>query len=392
MKGKKRHEFIWRLGHFLLRRYLVKKFNFEYDNINVEHSPYIVISNHLTNWDPLLIGLSFKKFMYFVTSDHVLRMGLVSKLLEFAMAPIARVKTAQETQTVISIFRRLKEKCNICLFAEGTTSFDGVTGEVPVSISKLIKRSGVALVTYKFTGSYLTFPRWARFVHKGKMEGRLVQIYSPEKIASMTEEEIYNAIKKDIYVNAYQEHEHHYVAYKGKNRAEYLETVLYCCPKCKQFGTLKSKGDLLSCSCGFKARYNEYAYFEMSNEPSLKTITDWIKWERDEVCALIAKDSSANNPLTEDEDQQLYEIARASHSTLIAKGKLCLYKDRLSIIAENGQAIDFPINEIIDVGIITMQTIVFSSKHKAFEIHSKHIRSALKYMDMINTIKSYKKE
>jgi len=392
MKGIKRHEFIWKLGRFLFRRYLTRNFIFKYDNIEVEHTPYIVIANHLTNWDPLLIALSFKKLMYFVTSDHILRMGLISKLLEFAMAPIARVKTAQETQTVISIFRRLKEKCNICLFAEGTTSFDGITGEISLTIGKLIKRAGVALVTYKFTGSYLTFPRWARFIRKGKMEGRLVKIYGPQQLASMTEEEICNAIKKDIYVNAYQEHEHYYVAYKGKNLAEYLETVLYCCPKCKQFGTLKSKGDLLSCSCGFNARYNEYAYFETPNEFSLKTVTDWVKWERDEVRALVANNLSAEEPLTTDEDQQLYEITRASHNKLVAQGKLCLYKDRLSLIAKNGQVIDFPLNEIIEIGVITRQTIVFSTKHKAFEIHSKHIRSALKYMDIINTIKSYKKE
>ena len=291
MKGNKRHEFIWKVVRNLFRRTWANKFNFEYDNIEAGYSPYIVLSNHLTNWDPILIGLSFRKFMYYVASDHILRMGLISKLLEFAMAPIARLKTAQETQTVISIFRRLKEKFNICIFAEGTNSFDGVTGEVLHSTGKLIKRAGVALVTYKFTGSYLTFPRWARYVHKGKMEGRLVQIYSPENIASMTEEEIYKAISKDIYSDAYEEQEKNPVVFKGKKPAEYLETVLYCCPKCKQFGTLKSHGDLLSCTCGFKVRYNEYCYFEIpggKDEPPFKTVRDWIKWERNEVCAFTA--------------------------------------------------------------------------------------------------------
>ncbi|GBU27524.1 hypothetical protein R84B8_01057 [Treponema sp. R8-4-B8] len=395
MKGKKRHEFIWRVVGNLCRRGWANKFNFKYDNIETEHSPYIVVANHLTNWDPILIGLSFRKLMYYVASDHLLRMGLISKLLEFAMAPIARVKTAQETQTVISIFRRLKEKCNICIFVEGSTSFDGVTGEVQPSIGKLIKRAGVALVTYKFTGSYLTFPRWARFVHKGKMEGRLVQIYSPQKIASMTEEEIYKAILKDIYLDAYEEQEKNPIIYKGKKPAEYLETVLYCCPKCKKFGTLKSRGDLLSCACGFNTRYNEYCYFEIpggKDAPPFKTVKDWIKWERDEVRALIAKETGADVPLIADEGQYLYEIKKAGYNTLIAKGKLCLYKDRLSVIAKTGQVTDFPLKEIIDIGIITRQTIIFSTEHRVFEIHSKFPRSALKYMDMINTIKTYKKE
>jgi len=394
MRGKKRHEFIWNLAWHICHRPLARKYNFDYDNIEVKYSPYIVIANHLTNMDPLIIGLSFRKIMYFVASDHLLRMGLTSKLLEFAMAPIARVKTTRETQTVISIFRRLKEKCNICIFAEGSTSFDGVTGEVQPSIGKLIKRAGVALVTYKFTGSYLTFPRWARFIHRGKMEGRLVQIYSPEKIASMTEEEIYKAILKDIYSDAYEEQEKNPVIFKGKKPAECLETVLYCCPKCKQFGTLKSHDDLLFCTCGFKVRYDEYCYFEIpggEGEPPFKNVRDWVKWERDEVRSLIAKDTGEDVPLTADENQYLYEIKKASHNTLTAKGKLRLYKDRLSVITEKGQRVDFPLKEIIEIGIITMQTIIFSTEHKVFEIHSKYPRSALKYMDMINTIKTYKK-
>jgi 1-acyl-sn-glycerol-3-phosphate acyltransferase len=395
MKGKSRHNFIYRFGWTVVHRPLEHKFNFKYDNIEVKHSPYIVVANHLTNYDPLLIGLSFRKMMYFVASDHILRMGLKSKLLKFAVSPIARVKTAQETQTVISIFRRLKEKCNICIFAEGTTSFDGVTGEVPPSVGKLVKRAGVALVTYKFTGSYLTFPRWARFVHKGKMEGRLVQIYSPEKIASMTEEEIYKTIIKDIYGNAYEEQEKNPVVFKGKKPAECLETVLYCCPKCKQFGTLTSKGDTLSCACGFKVRYNEYSYFEIPDgkeEPPFKTVTDWIKWERGEARALVEKDSGLDVPLITDENQRLYEIIKSSHNKLTAKGKLCLYKDRLSLITKTGQITEFPLKEIIEVGVITMKTVIFSTEHKVFEIHSKHPRSALKYMDMFNTIKTYKKE
>ena len=138
MKGKKRHDFFYWLGRLVLNRRLSRKFSYECDEIKVEHSPYFVVANHLTNWDPLLIGMSFRKSMYYVSSHHILRMGLKSKILEFVISPIARAKTAQETQTVINIFRRLKAKCNICIFAEGTTSFDGKTGDIAPSVAKSI--------------------------------------------------------------------------------------------------------------------------------------------------------------------------------------------------------------------------------------------------------------
>ena len=396
MKGIKRHDFAYKLTWALVHRPLSRMYNFEYETIDAGHSPYIVISNHLTNLDPLLIGLSFKKSMYYVASDHVLRSGLKSKILNFLMSPIARAKTAQETQTVITIFRRLKEKCNICIFAEGTTSFDGETGEVQRTIGKLVKRAAVALVTYRFTGSYFTYPRWARFIHRGKMQGRLVQIYSPEKIASMTEDEIHAAIIKDIYVNAYAEQEKAPVEFRGKNPAEYLETVLYCCPKCGQFSTLKSRDDMLFCKCGFQVRYNEFGYFETPGKkepPPFASILEWAKWQRQEVNALAGKMESldSNTPVFTDEDQRLFQITRASHNTLAAKGKLVLFKDRLSVIEESGGAVEFPLKTIADIGVITMMTIIFSTnENKIYEIHSKHPRSALKYMEIYRARKKIK--
>lgn len=402
MKGKMRHDFIYRILWFLLRYFLAGKFNFKYKVIKAIRPPYIVISNHLTNWDPILIGLNFGRSMYYVATDQLLRMGLKSKLLLYFFSPIARAKTAQETQTVITIFRRLKDKCNICIFAEGMMSFDGETCEIQPSIGKLVKRAGVTLVTYRFTGAYFTFPRWARFIRRGKMEGNPVQIYSPEKIASMKEGEIYEAIIKDISVSAYAEQEKAPVVYCGKNRAEYLETVLYCCPKCRQFGALTSRGDMLSCVCGFQVRFNELNYFEIPNsgqgEAPFKTITDWCNWQRKEVEKLAGTLNSmdANVPVFTDTGQKLFEVQSYASSTLVADGKLCLYKDRLSLIpceggASSGKPFDFPFDTIIEMSCFAMMRILFSTnKNKVFEIHSKHPRSALKYLDFFKIKKQVK--
>lgn len=398
---KKRHDLSYRLAWTLLHSYLSRKFNFEYDTITVDHSPYIVIANHVTNWDPILIGLSFRKSMYYVSTDHVLRMGWKSKLLKFFFSPIARAKSTQEIQTVITIFRRLKENCNICIFAEGNCSYDGVTGEIQRSIGKLVKKSGVALVTYRFSGSFFTFPRWARFMRKGKMSGKLVQTYSPEKLAAMSEDEIYEAIKNDIYVNAYDDQKKNPAAFRGKLPAESLETALYCCPQCRQFATLTSRDDELFCTCGFRVRFNEFGYFEYPegsrtppephSPPPFTTILDWSKWQSGEINALaeraVAFDS--NVPIFSDPDQELFLVARASSNTLLTKGTLCLYNDRISFISAASETVEFPLATIVDMSTITMKTIIFSTKeNKVYEVHSEHPRSALKYLEMFKAIKA----
>jgi 1-acyl-sn-glycerol-3-phosphate acyltransferase len=389
VKGKKRHDFSYAMLGVFLRSYLTRRFNYKYDTVNVDHSPYIVISNHLTNWDPFLVGLSFKKSMYYVATDHIFRMGLVSKIIKFLISPIPRLKTAHETQTVISIFRRLKEHCNICIFAEGNASFDGQTGKIPFSIGKLVKRSGAALVTYRLSGAYFSYPRWARFHRTGKMTGRLARVYSPETLAAMTEEEIYSNIKNDLYVNAYEDQKKNPVAFTGKRPAEYLETVLYCCPECKKFSTLKSNNDRLFCECGFAVRFNEYGYFEMPDSdrsPPFKTIHEWTKWQKKEIEKLVSftKTLDNNTPLFSDHGQTLFEIERVTRNIEIARGILCLYNDRISIIKKSGEVINFPFTSIIDMSIITMMKIIFSASgtgQKFYEIHSDHPRSALKYLD-----------
>ncbi|MCL1959897.1 MAG: 1-acyl-sn-glycerol-3-phosphate acyltransferase [Spirochaetes bacterium] len=393
MKGKKRHDFVYRMSWILFRRFFARKFNFEYDAIRPEKSPFFVISNHLTNWDPILIGLSFGRNLYYVATDQIFRMGLKSRILKFLFSPIPLSKTVQETQTVISIFRRLKDNCNICIFAEGSTSFDGETGEIQPSIAKLIKRAGATLVTYRFTGSYFTLPRWARFISKGKMEGRLVQIYSPERISAMSTEEIFEAIKSDINVSAYDIQEKNMTVFRGKKRAEYLETVLYCCPKCRQFASLKSHDDTLSCKCGFKVRFNEYGFFEIpekTEEPPFKTITAWAKWQKREI-ETLAGNSGGNTPIFTDGNQRLFKVDSADHDTFIAEGRLCLYKDRLSLTSSNGKEFVFPLAEIIDMSCFAMMRILFSFKErKIWEIHSKHPRSALKYIDFFNEVNKHK--
>ena len=44
---------------------------------------FLLISNHVTNFDPFLIGTSLRRHMYLVATEHLFRMGFVSKLIRF---------------------------------------------------------------------------------------------------------------------------------------------------------------------------------------------------------------------------------------------------------------------------------------------------------------------
>jgi hypothetical protein len=54
--------------------------------------------------------------MYFVASEHIFRWGLLSKLIVFLQAPIARLKATADTSAVRQVLRRLQEGHSVCIF------------------------------------------------------------------------------------------------------------------------------------------------------------------------------------------------------------------------------------------------------------------------------------
>lgn len=396
------YEFVYRIFRPVLDLFLPRKFNYEYKNIDVprSHSPYIVISNHITFWDPLFVAISFKKQQFFVSSDQVMRAGIGGKLIRFLVNPIVRVKSQNETQTVISIFKRLRQS-NIVIFSEGTISYDGETKMVMSSTGKLVKRSGASLVTFRISGGYFTYPRWARFHRKGKMTGKLVNIYSAEQLKAMTPEEINEQVYKDIYVNAYEDQEKEPIAYKGKKLAEHLETALYCCPQCKEFSTLTSNDDRFFCKCGFHVRYTEYGYFEypqqeqQDKKPPFTTILEWCKWQQGIITDIVNRinDLDVNTPIFTDHNQDLYLVTRAKKGDLQASGTLHLYVDRLSLVTAEGKEINYPLDTINDTATFANSVFIFSTKEKQIlEIKSEHPTCVIKYMEMFKLIRGAAKE
>ena len=86
-KDHKRHLRFWAFAMFVLKPFISLKFKLEAKKFYVD-GPCIVVPNHVSNWDPLLVAMSFpKKQMYFVASEHLYRLGFASKLLAYFLAP-----------------------------------------------------------------------------------------------------------------------------------------------------------------------------------------------------------------------------------------------------------------------------------------------------------------
>lgn len=388
------HRFVFRMLQIFLKPYLVKKLNYSYEKAKPKNHPYIVLANHNTDYDPFLIGLAFLDHMYYVASEHIFRWGFISRIINFLVAPIPRVKAITEIQTAIDILKRLKNGANVCMFAEGNRSFSGETGEIHPATGKLIKKSGVSLITFRFDGGYFTSPRWSKTIRRGQLKGRVVKEYTPEELKSMTADEVYSAIKKDLYVNAYEEQEKNPVAYEGDNLAENIETALYLCPKCGRSATLKSQGDRFFCSCGLDLKYDVYGYISSNNddEPPFKTVLDWCRYQDTKLEQDIERIKSLppDEIIYSDEGQTLWKANRGKNR-LIAKGNLLCYNDRIVFEGEDNHIYTYKFENMSDLNIIGQMDIAFATNDRqAYEIKSDHPRSALKYRELFRHLKTRK--
>ena len=390
---------IYRFFWWIFKIWLPLKFNIKAKAKRINHTPYLVVSNHVCFWDPMLVALGLTRQMFFVSSEQVLRSGLKGKALVVIMDPIPRAKSVTEIQTVIKMYSRIRQGYNICIFPEGTITTDGETAQIRNTTGKFIKKARCSLVTTRFTGGYLTYPRWARFKRRGVMKTEVVNVYPAEQIAAMSIEEINAIVSRDIYVNAFEDQKKNPIAFRGKNLAEWLETVLYFCPKCLEYSKLVSRDDRFFCECGFHIRYTEYGFFEYppehapsdkNEQPPFTTILEWSQWQSGKIKALAESlgNHDPNVPIFTDHNQDLYLVERASRGILLGSGIFNMYPDKVTFVENSGKTTEIPFEHINDMAIFANRVLVFSTADKnLYEVRSELPTCVLKYMEMFRLLK-----
>jgi len=317
--------------------------------------------------------------MYFLTSEHALRNGFPSKVLNFIFSPVSIDKTNTDIQAVKEMIRRIKKGASVCLFAEGDRSFSGKTAPLTLSAAKLVKASRADLITFRIEGGYFTTPRWGKKIRRGAMTGGVVNKYTAEEIKSKTDSEVLALIESDIFVDAYGTQREKRISYRGKGLAENIETALYMCPCCGKLGTLHSGGNSFSCACGLTAVYTESGFLEGESLP-FTTVTEWYEWQGSKLAEVVK--NAGDGLICADEDQCLYEVEVTVGKKLVGEGRLWIDCGALHCAGMR-----FPIERITRVAVAGQMVLLFSLKDgPTYEVRSAVPRSALKYREIFRIL------
>lgn len=363
-----KHQLIWSILRPPVGLFV--KWKFGYTSTLAKDLPetYIVLSNHTTDYDPIFVALSFPKFMHFVASEHVARWKFLSTLINFAFAPIWRYKGSVAASTVIDVFRTVKAKRNVAIFAEGARTWDGVTAPILPSTGKMVKKAGCGLVTYKITGGYFASPRWSqKNTRKGYVHGSPVNVYTAEQLNKMTVDEINEIICRDLYEDAYASQIKEPKLYKGKDLAKHMENLLFICPKCGKVDTIQSADDTVTCSaCDMKFRYDNYG---MLDGVAFNTVKELSDWQRKQVELAVADNQIYTAP-----SGRLITVQK-HEETLVSEGSITLSSEALTC----GDTV-IPLSDISDMSIHGRRGLVFTANKQYYELVPSSQANALKFL------------
>lgn len=223
----------------------------KYYNIELEGKfpspPFLLIANHTHTFDPLFISVFLKNPISWVVASGTFKRPVIGSIFK-SMKFIPKQKGVPDISTIRGIIKNLKEGSIVGIFPEGSMTWDGTFQEIPKGTDKLLDMVKVPIVAVRIKGGYLTKPRWANHGRRGKI---------------ILEVKEFNDSKALNFINHnewdWQEKEK--IKFKGKKKTSGIERIMWFCPDCKSYRSIKSNGEQATCiKCGKKLEIDEYGF------------------------------------------------------------------------------------------------------------------------------------
>ncbi|MBT5018089.1 1-acyl-sn-glycerol-3-phosphate acyltransferase [Planctomicrobium sp.] len=177
---------VWRL--IQIQCYVVFKLWFRFQAKGYKNLPQggaMLLSNHQSFLDPLLIGVLLKRPVSFLARDSLFRIPVVGWILKHTyVMPISRKSAG--TESMKKSIARLDHGFYVGLFPEGTRTEDGSVGKVKPGFIAMIRRSEVPIVPVGIAGAYEAMPRKSNFVRPVKIRLVYGEPISLEEISELS--------------------------------------------------------------------------------------------------------------------------------------------------------------------------------------------------------------
>ncbi|MFP4431471.1 MAG: lysophospholipid acyltransferase family protein [Spirochaetaceae bacterium] len=370
-------------------------FKLEAENLEIFESlkpPYVVLPNHQSAIDPFFVNRFVPAPIHYVVSDSNFR----SRLLSFGLGlvgSIPKTKAVSDLETVKNIVKIKANRGIIGIYPEGQNTWDGATLPIIPSTAKLLKSLKVPVVIAKVQGAFLSMPRWARGIRRGRTRVSFFLGFTPADLKALTAEEIREKMAEHLAHDEFAFQKRVGWTFRSKHRAEYLEMVLFTCPECRKMNTLVSRGNNLRCgNCGYEVTVAPSGFFRRREGPlHFDTILAWNRWQIRELEKLLdeKREVFLSTPLFQEADMRLEKGYKSLPLRPLGTGELFLFSDKLVFVAaDTGTAREFSVPEIEGINVQNGENLEFYYRDSLYKIRNRDRRgNSYKYYAAIRHLR-----
>ena len=295
-KFKITNKFYYWIYHTLMR-VPERKFNAHYeriDDVSKCKGSCFVIFNHLSRID----------HNYVMQACYPKRLNMLAGYSEFFRSHLHTVfkmnnvlpkknycRDINGTKAIMSI---IKQGGSVTFSPEGLASNDGMNKPIVPGTGGLLKKFGLPVYFCQLRGEYLQNTKVCLDVRTGETYATTRLLLSPEDLKNLSAEEIDAKINQAFRHDEYAWQKEKHVKWNMNGRScERLDDLLYRCPKCGRYFSMKGEGDKIYCTeCGNGATVDDYYDFHPLNDDCVlfDTQSDWVNWQRQQIIKEIRKD------------------------------------------------------------------------------------------------------
>lgn len=338
--------------------------------VSSTRGPFLFLPNHTNQWDPFLISIVSWKPVRWVASDAVFRD--TSRLLLFAIGAIPKMKEQSDIITIEELRRAISLGFPVGIFPEGEQNWDGTTSEMIPATAKLVRLLKIPVIVPICKGAYLSKPRWAWKIRRTRVEIQYKRIIDSDEVGEMKLAEIDRRIKNAFKHDEYEWQRGKMAPIQSESRAEHLEIVHFLCPSCEEMGNLRSRGNILSCICGYHVKVDRFGFFSYpASGPAFESPHEWVIWQNRVLFDRIkeALDSDEPDPvLLSDFGIALMKSRRAKKMTRVLFGEARLFCNRIEVNGSEGRKVTFPLQEISAVNTFKQQNFEFRYRKSQYRL------------------------
>ena len=377
---KPRHKVAYSVIRFFLNPYVRWRYHIEAEPFPADSDrPYLVIFNHQTGFDQFFPVLIFRQPLYFIASEDVFSMGWVSRLISWLVGPIPIKKQTTDLKAVKNCIRVAREGGSICLAPEGHRTFHGRTVYIKPAIAGLAKKLGLPLVIFRIEGGYGVQPRWSDVVRGGKMRCYVKRVLEPEEMKPLSNEALASLIEEELFVDEAKVTGR----FPHKKNAEFLERVVYTCPRCG-LTEWESSGDLITCKkCGRQVRHGDTKELQgVGWDFPHRFVADWYEWQNDLINGLDLT-AMTDAPLYRETVRLSRVIPEKRKELLKKEAELSLYGDRITLDRES-----YPFADLGAITLLGKNKLNLYCKDGILQIKGSKRFNALKYLNFFHRYKN----